>query len=48
MRTSLARLHVPHHASSWWVGHTTAAVAGACVLVYAAGVLLVLAGRLLF
>ena len=47
MRTSLAHLHVPHHASTWWLGHTAAAVAGACVLVYAAAVLLVLAGRLL-
>jgi hypothetical protein len=42
MRTALDHLHVPHHPSGWWVGHTVGAVVGAMVLLYAAAVLLVL------
>ena len=42
MRTALDRLHVPHHRSGWWVGHTVGAVVGALALLYAAAVLLLL------
>ncbi len=47
MRTAVNRLHLPHHPSGWWIGHTLLAVGGLFVLTYAAAVLLVVAGRLL-
>lgn len=49
MRTDLAHLHVdmPHHDSRWWVAHTALAVVLLAVVVYAAAVLLVLAGTML-
>ena len=48
MRTTLAHLHLPHHQPTWWLGHSLAAIAAAVVLVYAASILLVVAGVLLF
>jgi hypothetical protein len=48
MRTALAHLHVPHHEPTWWLSHGVAAIAVAVLLVYAAAVMLVLAGVLLF
>jgi hypothetical protein len=48
MRTALAHLHVRHHEPTWWLGHSLAAIAAVLVLVYAAAVLLVVAGVLLF
>jgi hypothetical protein len=48
MRTALAHLHVPQHQPTWWLGHGLAAVVAAFALVYAASVLLVLTGVLLF
>ena len=48
MRTALAHLHVPHHQPTWWLSHSVAAIAVAVLLVYAAAVLIVLAGVLLF
>jgi hypothetical protein len=49
MRTDLVHLHVqmPHRDSRWWLGHTALAVVLAAVLLYAAAVLLVLAGTML-
>lgn len=53
MRTTLARLHVPHphvehHEPKWWLSHSLVAVAAAALIIYGAAVLLVLAGVLLF
>ncbi len=48
MRTALAHLHVPQHQPTWWLSHGLAALVAALVLVYAASVLLVLTGVLLF
>ena len=49
MRTDLVHLHVglPHHDSRWWLGHTALAVVLLAVLLYAAAVLLALAGSML-
>lgn len=49
MRTDLTHLHVdmPHHDSRWWLGHTVLALVLLAVLLYAAAVLLVLAGSML-
>ena len=44
MRTTHQQLHLPHHTSRWWVGHTAVAVAGAVVALYAAALLLVMVG----
>ena len=38
MSTTHDRLHVAHHSSRWWVGHTAAYVAGTVVMVYLAAV----------
>ena len=45
MRTAANRLHLPEHPSGWWVGHALLAAAALFVLIYAAAVLLVAAGR---
>jgi hypothetical protein len=49
MRTDLNHLsvHVPHHASRWWLGHVALTVALSAALLYAAAVLLVFAGRMM-
>ncbi|NYG06655.1 hypothetical protein BJ986_001142 [Phycicoccus badiiscoriae] len=47
MRTALAQLHVPHHETRWWLSHSAVAIAVGALLVYAAAVLLVVAGVLL-
>jgi hypothetical protein len=45
MRTTVNRLRLPDHRSAWWVGHSLVAIAVALLLIYAAAVLLVAAGR---
>ena len=42
MSTTHDHLHLPHHSSKWWVGHTAAAVTGTIVVLYVAAVALTL------
>ena len=47
MRTTIDYLHLSDHPSRWWVSHTAMALLAAVALVYAASILLVMAGVLL-
>ena len=48
MRSALDQLNLPQHTSSWWLGHTAAAVGATVLLFYGASVLLALALRASF
>lgn len=42
MTTTQTHLHLPHHSSKWWVGHTAAAVTATIAVLYVAAVALTL------
>jgi len=42
MSTPHDHLHLPHHSSRWWLGHTAVGVTAAAVVLYLASVALTL------